>query len=127
MFSLPIFQFRHEVRPGAATTLSWGGPMARTLGKVIAAVSAERRAKIAAAQRQKLIAEEQKLIAEEEMLVAEEKKLVAEKRVRQLEEAKFVMELDRNLIVIVVLITALPIIAALGWMLTGVALRHGPQ
>jgi hypothetical protein len=37
--------------------------MARTLREVIAAASAERRAKIAAAHRQKLIAEEQKLIA----------------------------------------------------------------
>jgi hypothetical protein len=38
--------------------------MARTLREVVAAVPAERRAKIAAAHTQKLIAEEQKLIAE---------------------------------------------------------------
>jgi hypothetical protein len=37
--------------------------MARNLREVIAAVPAERRAKIAAAHTQKLIAEEQKLIA----------------------------------------------------------------
>jgi hypothetical protein len=40
---------------------------------------------------------------------------------RQLEEAKRVMELDRNLIAIAVIITALPIIAALAWMLTVLA------
>jgi hypothetical protein len=34
-----------------------------------------------------------------------------------LEEAKRVMDLDRNLIVIVALIVALPIIAAMAWML----------
>jgi hypothetical protein len=56
--------------------------MARTLREVIAAVPAERRAKIAAAHRQKLIAEQKK---------------------RQLEEAKRVMELDRNLIAIAVI------------------------
>ncbi len=78
--------------------------MARTLREVIAAVPAERRAKIAAARRQKLIAEQKK---------------------RQLEEAKRVMELDRNLIAIAVIITALPIIAALAWMLTGIAVGDG--
>jgi hypothetical protein len=61
--------------------------MARNLHEVVAAVQAERRAKIAAAYRQKLI---------------------AKKKRRQLEEAKRVMELDRNLIVIAVLIVALP-------------------
>ena len=63
--------------------------MARNLREVIAAVQAERRAKIAAAYKQKLIAKKKK---------------------RQLEEAKRVMELDRNLILIAVLIVALPII-----------------
>jgi hypothetical protein len=82
--------------------------MARTLGEVIANVPAERRAKIAAAHRQKLIAEEQMRIA-------------VEKR-RRLEEAKRVLELDRNLIAIAAVITALPIIAALAWMLTAVIL-----
>jgi hypothetical protein len=81
-----------------------GGPMARTLREVIAAVPAERRAKIAAAHRQKLIAEQKE---------------------RQLEEAKRVMELDRNLIAIAVIITALPIIAALAWMLTALAVGDG--
>ena len=78
--------------------------MARTLREVIAAVPAERRAKIAAAHRQKLIAEQKE---------------------RQLEEAKRVMELDRNLIAIAVIITALPIIAALAWMLTALAVGDG--
>jgi hypothetical protein len=82
--------------------------MARTLGEVIANMPAERRAKIAAAHRQKLIAEEQKRIAVE--------------KTRRLEEAKRVMELDRNLIVIAMLITALPIIAALAWMFTVLAM-----
>jgi hypothetical protein len=76
--------------------------MARNLREVIAAVQAERRA----AYRQKLIAKKTK---------------------RQLEKAKRVMELDRNLIVIVVLIVALPIIAALVWMLTALAVGHGPH
>ena len=71
--------------------------MARNLREVIAAAPAERRAKVAAAYRQKLI---------------------AVKRKRQLEEARRVMELDRHLIEITALITALPIIAALAWMLT---------
>ena len=69
--------------------------MARNLREVVAAVPAERRAKITAAYRQKLIAKKKK---------------------RQLEEAKRVMELDRNLIVIAVLTVALPIIAALAAM-----------
>jgi hypothetical protein len=72
----------------------------RNLREVIAAVSAERRAKVAAAYRQKLI---------------------ALKRKRQLEEAKRVMALDRLLIEMRALITALPIIAALAWMLTALA------
>jgi len=76
--------------------------MARNLREVIAAVSAERRAKVAAAYRQKIIALKKK---------------------RQLEEAKRVMELDHNLIVIVVLIIALPIIAALAVILTALAVR----
>jgi hypothetical protein len=77
--------------------------MARNLREVIAAVPAERRAKIAAAYRQKLI---------------------TKKKNRQLEEARRVMELDRNLIVIVALIVALPIIAALAWMLTTLAVGN---
>jgi hypothetical protein len=85
--------------------------MARTLREVVAAVPAERRAKIAAAHRQKLLLFRNKLIAK--------------KRKRQLEEAKRVMELDRNLIVIVVLIVALPIIAALAAMLTVLAVGNG--
>jgi hypothetical protein len=78
-----------------------GDAMASTLREVIAAARAEQRAKIAAAYRQKLIAKKKK---------------------RQLEGAKRVMELDRNLIVFVVLIVALPIIAALTVMLTALAL-----
>jgi hypothetical protein len=74
--------------------------MARNLREVIAAVQAERRAKIAAAYKQKLIAKNKK---------------------RQLEEAKRVIKLDRNLIVIVVLIVALPIIAVLTAMVTVLA------
>jgi hypothetical protein len=74
--------------------------MTRNLREVIAAVAAERRAKIAAAYRQKLIAVKKKL---------------------QMEEAKRVMDLERNLIEIATLITALPIIAALAWMLTALA------
>jgi hypothetical protein len=76
--------------------------MARNLREVIAAVSAERRAKIVVVYRQKLIAVKKK---------------------RQLKEAKRFMELDHKLIVIAVLITALPIIAALVWMLTALAVR----
>jgi hypothetical protein len=74
--------------------------MARNLRGVIATASAERRAKVAAAHRQKLI---------------------ALKRKRQLEETRRVMALDRHLIEITALITALPIIAALAWMLTALA------
>jgi hypothetical protein len=80
-----------------------GESMTRNLREVIAAVPAERRAKIVAAYRQKLIAKRKK---------------------RQLEEVKRVMELDRNRIVIVVLIVALPIIAALAAMLTVLAVGH---
>ena len=78
-------------------------PMARTLREVVAAAQAERRAKIAAAYRQKLIEKKKK---------------------RQLEQAKRVMELDRNLIVIAVLVIALPIIAALAAMLTVLAMGN---
>jgi hypothetical protein len=81
--------------------------MARTLGEVIANARAERRDKIAAAYGQKLLAEEQKRIA-------------VEKR-RRLEEAKPVLELDRNLITISAIITAFPIISALAWMLAALA------
>jgi len=77
--------------------------MATTLREVIAAAQAERRAKIAATYRQKL---------------------TAKKKKRQLEEAKRVMELDRKLIVFVVLIVALPIIAALVGMLAVLAVGH---
>jgi hypothetical protein len=87
--------------------------MVRTLREVIAAVPAERRAKIAAAHRQKVIAEEQKLTAIEKK--------------RQLEETKRRMELDSNLIAIAVIITALPIIAALTWMVTVLAVGDGPH
>jgi hypothetical protein len=80
--------------------------MARTLREVIANVPAERRAKITAAYGHKLIAEEQKRIAVEKW--------------RRLEEVKRVMVLDRNLIAMAAVITALPIIAALAWMLTAV-------
>jgi hypothetical protein len=78
--------------------------MGRTLGEVIANAPAERRAKIAAAHRQNLIAEEQKLIA-------------VEKKWR----LECVMELDRNPTAIGAIITALPIMAALAWMLTALA------
>jgi len=81
--------------------------MARTLAEMIAKVSAERRAKIAAAYGQKLIAEEQKRIAVEKWL--------------RLEQVKRVMELDRNLVAIAAVITALPIIAALACMLAALA------
>jgi hypothetical protein len=80
--------------------------MTRTLEEVIANVSAERRAKIAAAHGHKLIAEEQKGIAIEKW--------------RRLEQVKRVIVLDRNLIAIAAVITALPIIAALAWTLTAV-------
>jgi hypothetical protein len=81
-------------------SLRGGSRWQETFAMVIAAVQAERRAKIAAAYKQKLIAKKKK---------------------RQLEEAKRVMELERNLIVIAVLIIALPIIAALAAMLTVLA------
>ena len=77
--------------------------MTRTLREVVAAVQAERRAKIFAAYRQKLIEKKKK---------------------RQLEQAKRVMELDRNLIVIAVLVIALPIIAALAALLTVLAMDN---
>ena len=77
--------------------------MTRTLREVVAAVQAERRAKIFAAYRQKLIEKKKK---------------------RQLEQAKRVMELDRNLIVIAVLVIALPIIAGLAAMLTVLAMGN---
>ena len=77
--------------------------MTRTLREVVAAAQAERRAKIFAAYRQKLIEKKKK---------------------RQLEQAKRVMELDRNLIVIAVLVIALPIIAALAAMLTVLAMGN---
>ena len=80
--------------------------MTRNLREVVGAVQAERRPKIVAAYRQNLIAKKKK---------------------RQLVEAKRVLELDRNLIVIAVLITALPIIAALAWMLTALAVGGGMQ
>jgi hypothetical protein len=86
--------------------------MATTLREIIAAVPAERRA-IATAHRRNLAAEEQKLIAVEKK--------------RQLDEFKHLMELDSNLIVITVIITALPIIAALAWMLTIFAVGDGAQ
>jgi hypothetical protein len=53
------------------------------------------------------------------------KSFIALKKKRQLEEAKRVMELDSNMIAIAVIITALPIIAALGWMLTVLAVGYG--
>ena len=81
--------------------------MTRTLDDVIANVPAERRAKIAAAHGHKLIAEEQKRVAVEKW--------------RQLEEVRRVMELDRNLVAIAAVITELPIIAALAWMVTALA------
>jgi hypothetical protein len=96
----------------SAKGLSWWHD-GKNAYEIIAAAQAERRAKIAAAHAQALIAEENRLIAE--------------KKKRQLEKAKPVLELDRKLIVIVVLIVALPIIAALAWMLTALAVGHGPQ
>jgi hypothetical protein len=74
--------------------------MARNLREVIAAASAQRRAEVAAAYRQKLI---------------------ALRRKRQLDEARRVLALDRHLIEITALIAALPIIAGLAWMLTVLA------
>jgi hypothetical protein len=81
--------------------------MVSTLSEVVANARAARRDKIAADYGHKLIAEEQKRIAVEKWL--------------RLEKTKRVMELDRNLIVIAVIITALPIIAALVWMLAALA------
>jgi hypothetical protein len=78
--------------------------MTRTLREVIASAQAQRRAKIAAAYRQKLI---------------------AKKKRRQLEKAKRVLALDHKLIVIAALIIALPIIAALAAMLTALAVGVG--
>jgi hypothetical protein len=91
--------------------------MARTLGEVVAA--AHRRKRIAEGQR--LLAEEQKSIAAE--ILAEEQKRIAVEKWLRLEKTKRVMELDRNLIAIVVVITALPIIAALVWMLAALAMQ----
>ncbi|MGC2078497.1 MAG: hypothetical protein WA728_21190 [Xanthobacteraceae bacterium] len=88
--------------------------MERTLAEVVANVPAERRAKIAAAKRAKIAADGRKLIAEEQKRIAVEKWL-------RLEQVKHVMELDRNLIAIAAVITALPIIAVLAWMLTALA------
>jgi hypothetical protein len=88
--------------------------MARTLAEVIANVPAERRAKIAAARRAKIVAHRHKLIAEEQKRIAVEKW-------RRLDEVKRVMELDRNLIAIAAVITALPIIATLAWTITTLA------
>jgi hypothetical protein len=72
----------------------------RASNKERASWGAERRDKIAADYGLKLLAEEQKRIAVEKWL--------------RLEKTKRVMELDRNLIAIAVVITALPIIAAFG-------------
>jgi hypothetical protein len=80
--------------------------MARSLAEVIADVPAERRAKIAAAHTHKLIAEERRIAVE---------------KWRRLDEVKRAIELDRNLIAIAAVITALPIIAALAWTLTALA------
>jgi hypothetical protein len=89
--------------------------MARNLSEVIASVPSVRLAKIAADRRDKLI------VAEEHRLIAEKQKRLAVEKWRRLEEVKRVMELDRNLIAIAAVITALPIIAALAWMLTALA------
>jgi hypothetical protein len=88
--------------------------MAKTLAEVIANVPAERRAKIAAARRAKIDAHRHKLIAEEQKHLAVEKW-------RRLDEVKRVMELDCNRIAIAAVIIALPIIAALAWTLTALA------
>jgi hypothetical protein len=89
--------------------------MARTLAEVIANVPAERRAKIAAARRAKIVA------AHRHKLIVEEQKHLAVEKWRRLDEVKRVMELDRNLIAIAAVVTALPIIAALAWTLTALA------
>jgi hypothetical protein len=106
----PGYQPASYDRRGCARTAASvcdGASMARTLGEVIANARVERRDKIAADYGLKLLAEEQKRIAVEKWL--------------RLEKAKRVMELDRNLITIAAVITALPIIAALAWMLTVLA------
>jgi hypothetical protein len=90
--------------------------MARTLAEVIANVPAERRAKIAAAKRAKIVA------AHQHWLIAEEQKHLAVEKWLRLEQVKRVMELDRNLIAIAAVVIALPIITALAWMLTALAL-----
>jgi hypothetical protein len=89
--------------------------MARSLAQVIANVPAERRAKIAGARRARLAA------AHGHKLIAEEQKRLAVEKWLRLERVKRVMELDRNLIAIAAVITALPIVAALAWMLTALA------
>jgi hypothetical protein len=88
--------------------------MARSLAEVIANVPAERRAKIAAVKRVKIAA------AHTHNLIAEERRIAVEKW-RRLDEVKRAMELDRNLIAIAAVISALPIIAALAWTLTALA------
>jgi hypothetical protein len=88
--------------------------MARNFAEVIANVPAERRAKIAAVRRAKIASAHRHKLAEEQ------KRITVEKW-RRLDEVKRVMELDRNLIAIAAVITALPIIAALGWTLTALA------
>jgi hypothetical protein len=90
--------------------------MARTLGEVIADVPTERRAKIAAARRAKIAA------AHGHKLVAEEQKRLAVEKWLRLERVKRAIELDRNLIAIAAVITALPIVAALAGMLSAVVL-----
>jgi hypothetical protein len=89
--------------------------MARTLAEVIANVPAERYAKIAASRRAKIDA------THRHELLAEEQKRIAVEKWRRLDEVKRVMELDRNLIAIAAVITALPIIAGLAWTLTALA------
>jgi hypothetical protein len=88
--------------------------MARSLAEVIANVPAERRAKIAAAKRAKIAA------PHTHKLIAEERRIAVEKW-RRLDEVKRAIELDRNLIAIAAVVTALPIIAALAWTLTALA------
>ena len=89
--------------------------MARTLAEVVANVPAERRAKITADRRAKIAA------AHTHGPIAEEQKRIAVEKWLRLEQVKRVMELDRNLIEIAAVIAALPIIAALAWMLTSLA------
>jgi hypothetical protein len=101
--------------------------MARTLGEVVADVPAERRAKIAAARRAKIAAARRAKIAAAHghKLIAEEQKRLAVEKWLRLERVKRAMELDRNLIAIAAVITALPIVAALAWMVTALALAVG--